>query len=160
MSRAISYNARQQVQASEIQEAILVVLDIEHPSLDSTIRVVNNTQDVEWDGNTYLASSFKFTPPSQEDSEVSNAKLTISNIDRKLVELIRSISSMPTITVNIVFAGSSVEREAGPWIFDLIDVSYTAQTITGSLSFNFKPKETVSRTRVTLRDFPCLIQVQ
>lgn len=160
MARTISANARSQIQATETQDVILVVLDINHSSLANPIRVVNNNQNIVYNGNTYLASSFRFTPPAQEEGELRRATLSISNVDRSLITLVRSITTSPTVTANVVFVGATVEREAGPWDFDLFDVSYNAETITGTLVYNFKPKQTLSTVRVTFRDFPSLVQVQ
>lgn len=158
--REISPNARAQVQSPEIQEVIVVTLDIDHSSLAEPIRVVNNIQDIEWNGNLYEAASFKFKPPSQEEGELSRATLTMSNIDRRLIETVRSINSAPTITANIVFVGATVEREAGPWIFDLSEVNYNAQSLSGSLSLNIKPKQTLSTIRVSFNNFPGLVKAQ
>lgn len=159
MSRSISSNARQQVQSPEMNDVLLVALDIGHPSIP-TIRVVNNNENIEWGGNTYEASSFKFQPPQQQEGELQNASLTLSNIDRRMVEAVRSISSSPTITANILFVGATVEREAGPWVFDLSEVRYNAETITGTLTWNLKPKQTLSTVRVTLNNFPGLMRAQ
>lgn len=169
MSRTITNHARQQVQSSQVQDVILVVLDITHPGSDTVpatnIRVVNNNESITWDGNLYEAASFKFTPPSQEEGEASAARLSISNIDRRIVEVVRSINSSPKVEANIVFVRyddtvPAVEREAGPWTFDLSQVSYNAKTVTGTLSFNFKPKQTLSTVRVSFNNFPGLVQVQ
>lgn len=166
MPRSINPRARTQVQSSEIQDVILVVLDIDHTSLSSPIRVVNNTQGIEWNGNTYEASSFKFKPPAQEEGELSNATLTLSNIDRRIMETVRSIDSAPTVTANVVFVkhdeldpALAVVKEAGPWAFDLSEVRYDAKSITGTLTLNLKPKQTLSTVRVTFSNFPGLVQV-
>ncbi len=156
MPRDISTNAREQVHSSEIQDVILVALDIEHPDLD-TIHVVDNTQSILWGATVYQASSFKFKPPQQEEGELRTASITLSNVDRNIVAAIRAINSSPTITANILFVGDTVEREAGPWEFDLYEVSYNSHSITGTLSYNLKPKQTLSTLRMTYHDFPGLI---
>jgi hypothetical protein len=159
MSRSISSNARSQVQFTEMTDVLLVTLDIEHVDLTSTIYLVNNNQDIEYDSNTYSANNFKFTPPTQEGGEVNEAKLTISNIDQALIAALRGINSAPTITANIIFYGDTPVLEAGPWEFYLKDISYNMMSITGTLSYKFNPKMSASTVIMNYNEFPSMLPV-
>jgi len=161
MSRTVSSTVRSEIQASETYLVPLVVLTIDHPNMAEPVRVVNNNEDIVFETNTYKAASFKFTPPSQEGSELSGATITIANIDRSLMSILRAVTDPPTIEAVIVLVGDTgVEREAGPWTFDLAGIQYDKDKITGQLTYNFRPKQSLSTIKVTLRDFPSLIVYQ
>jgi hypothetical protein len=160
MSRTISSNAREQVQFTEMTDVLLVLLEIDHDDLTTPIRIVNNNQNITYETNTYYASNFEFGPPTQEAGEISSATLSFSNIDRTLITSLRSISTPPEITVNIVFSGdTTVVKEAGPWVFYLQDISYNVNTITGTLAYRFSPKKKASTIIMNYNEFPSMIPV-
>lgn len=159
MPREISQNFRNQLNGTEVYDTPLVVLSITHDSIaPEVIRVVNNTQDIIYDGNTYLATSFAFTPPEEEGETLSNAKITISNIDRRFIALFRSIQGSPSVTAEIILVGDNVVREAGPWDFKLSSISYNNRAITGVLSYDLYIDQILSPVKITLTNFPGLVQ--
>ncbi|NCQ54620.1 DUF1833 domain-containing protein [Candidatus Parcubacteria bacterium] len=159
MPRNISQNFRNQLNGTEVYDTPLVILSITHESITpQVIRVVNNNQDIIYDGDTYLATSFSFVPPEEEGESLSNAKLTISNIDRRFIALFRTISGSPSITAEIVLVGDNVVREAGPWEFQLSQISYNSRSITGVLSYDLRIDQILSPLKVTLTNFPGLVQ--
>jgi len=162
MPRTISTDFREQMYATEMDYVALVILDIAHPDIaPSVIRVVNNNQDISYGGNTYTAVSFKFTPPEESRDELQPARVIISNIERTLMTLIRSISSPPTVTANVILVAPNgdITVEQGPWNFELSNVSYTDQTVSGSLVYKFFKKQYLSNIRVNVTNFPSLYQV-
>jgi len=82
-----------------------VFLEIEHPDLEGgVIRIVNAPTDLEYNGETYRAASFKFTPPEMRDGKYGNATLTISCITQEVIEVIRTLQSRATATAVAAFA--------------------------------------------------------
>lgn len=159
MPRQISQNFRNQLNSTEVYDVPLILLDITHTSIaPEVIRVVNNNENIVYGGNTYLATSFTFIPPETEGESLSNAKLSISNIDRRFIALFRTITGAPSVTAQIVLVGDTVVREAGPWEFKLSQVSYDSRAITGELSYDLRMDQLLSPIKVTLTNFPGLIQ--
>lgn len=60
------------------------LIEFSHPSLDS-ILLVNNTEDIVFDGKTYKASSFEYEEP---DNQGDGGTLNISGIDNDLIEFV------------------------------------------------------------------------
>lgn len=158
MPRDISQTMRDQVYSTEMQFVALVVLDISDNQGNVLLRVVNNNEDIAFEAQTYEACAFNFTPPGEQDGEVETATLTISNIDRRIVTIIRSIQERIHIKAQIVLvAGASVEREAGPWEFNLSNVQYNAETVSGTLAYDFFNKQILSNIRYNISNFPSLV---
>lgn len=158
MPREISSVAREQIQSSNVTHVALVLLEIDHPDMAAPIRVVNNNENIVYDGNEYLATSFRFTPPAQEGNELRDASVSISNVDRRFVQTLRSVSSPPTIKAIVVLVGETVEKEAGPWEFILAQANYDADVIQGVLTQRIFFKDRLSTIRVNVNNFPSLIQ--
>lgn len=51
-----------------------------------TIRLVNNNEDVEYDGETYQASTFDYQRPTAVGGTLSGGTLAISSVDSGVVE--------------------------------------------------------------------------
>lgn len=157
MPRDISQDFRNQVYSTQMQSVPLVIMDITHSSISPTvIHVVNNTQDIIFESNTYTAVAFKYTPPEEEGSSVADARVSICNIDRQFMELLRTIKGPPSVTARVVLVGETIEQEAGPYMFSMSNVTYDVNTITCSLTYDFKVKQILSSVKISVSDFPGL----
>jgi hypothetical protein len=67
------------------------------------LRLVNNTVDMVYDGETYIAASFKYNPPKNSDRKMGNGTLSISCIDQSMIVLIRSLKARATAKVTAAF---------------------------------------------------------
>jgi hypothetical protein len=134
LSRDVSTTFRQAAMAQETGECPLLLLTIDHDSLDLPIRVVNNHASITSRGETYLACAFKFTLPDDQDGQKPAAKLIVDNVDREIVNAVRSLASPPTITAEIVLADTPNVVEAGFYDFELKNVQYDAFEVSGDLS--------------------------
>lgn len=56
---------------------------------EDVIRYVNASNDVEYEGHTFTAASFKVSPPERSENGVKDAKITISAIDQEWIVRIR-----------------------------------------------------------------------
>lgn len=58
----------------------------------------NSDTDIEFRGNTYLASVFSIQPPEKKADSISNAKLIISAIDQTWIQRIRESDKRSKVT--------------------------------------------------------------
>jgi hypothetical protein len=135
MSRTLSSDFTEQVNRAETSTVFLTLLEIDHSSLTTPIRVVNNNENIISNGDTYYASAFMFTPPSQNDGDITPAKLDIDNVDRTIVEAVRTIDSPATITASMVLSSDLDYVEWGPIEMSLIQVTYNKEGVSGSIGF-------------------------
>ena len=156
MSREISNTARAAINAPETSEVFLVILEISHTSLPAPIRAVNNWQDITSNGDLYTATAFNFIPPAQEDGVISNSQLVIDNVDRAIVEAVRTITSPADVTASIILADTPDVIEAGPWEFKLRDVTYTRETVSGALVYLNYMRDNIGTIKYKNIHFPGL----
>jgi len=155
VSRTISAGAMASITSQETGNVWLAIMKITHPDLSEDICIVNNTQDIVYDGVTYNRYSFAFQPPSEDEGQSQPAKVTIDNVSREIVLAIRSINSAPTIEAAIIMVTTAgvVTKEAGWWVAELSNVTYNDMTIQGSVAFNIQVRDTISLTSYNNIDF-------
>jgi len=156
MSRDVSSAARTAINAPQTSEVFLVILEITHDGLPAPIRVVNNNEAIVHDGDTYLATAFRFTIPSQEDGKITNSRLIIDNVDRVIVEAIRSIHTPPNVSASVILASNSDIIEAGPWEFKLRNTTYNRSTVSGELVFESYMRDNCGTIKYKNTSFPGL----
>jgi len=84
--------------------------------------------------STFVAYPFQITLPEDSDSVMPQAIISIDNVHRTIVESIRSISTSPTVTMQVALASSPNVIEAQFPQFQLKNVSYNALVVSGKLS--------------------------
>ena len=133
MARTLSNVAIESAQALTTSEVWLLLLEIDHADLAAPFYLVNNTESILHDGNTYLAYPFSVILAEDTGDKLPTVKLTIDNVDRALVDTIRSISDSPSVNIKLVLASqpSIIELEISELV--LREVEYDAFTITGTL---------------------------
>lgn len=86
--------------------------------------------------NRYLAFPFEITLPDDTDEGIVSARLMLDNVDRRIVQAVRVISSPADIDLVIVLSSSPWQLEAGPYPFQLSGVSWDALTVEGDLGYS------------------------
>lgn len=134
MSRTFSAAALREMLAQTSGEVFHQLLTLSHPSI-TTVRVVDNTEDVDSRGNTYTAFPFSLSLPADATERLPVAELTLSNVDRRLIDEVRSISGPITATLEIVTSTTPDTVEVGPFVFDIISVRFNKETLTATLAY-------------------------
>lgn len=129
----VSATFKAAVLAQETDEVPLVLLTIDHDSLDAPLRFVNNPVDIESNGETYTAFPFEFQLPPASPDSLPFAQLTIDNVDRQIVEAVRSIPTAPTVSAAVILASDPDTIEAPLPEFYLFNIQYDQLTVTGTL---------------------------
>lgn len=68
-----------------------------HPDYGA-LYFVNNNEDVTYNGNTFLASAFKYTPPQTIGGILRNGSLEITAIDNEVIDIIDKSDELFEIT--------------------------------------------------------------
>lgn len=154
MPRSLSATALASMHAPQTGEVWLVLLTISNPGM-TTIRVVNNTEDVVSRGNTYQAFPFEIELPGEDPDSPSSARLRIDNVDKRIVEAVRSISTPPEVTIEVILASQPNTVEISYANLTLRSVEYDAGSVRGELVFESIFSEPVTLT-ITPNRFPGL----
>lgn len=132
----LSIPARRALFASETGEVFLLLITISHASFTPPIRVVNNTTNITSRGNVFLGCPFQLSLPDEREEQLSSQmQIQIDNVDRKIMEGIRSlpVGATPTVTAELILASDPNTVEQDFPDFTLRQVEYDALVITGSL---------------------------
>lgn len=154
-TRTLSETALNSAAAEETQEVWLVLVTLEHDDLEEPIRVVNNIEDIESRGLTFLGCPFELDPPGDDADGPTEARLRIDNVNREIVVANRSITSPPTVTIEVILASDPDAPEVTISHLTLRNVSWDAAYVQGTLRFEDLSVEPVSQ-RVTPGRFPGL----
>jgi hypothetical protein len=134
MARALSIVARQAVFAQETKEVFLLLLTITHAAIPDPIRVANNTQAIISGGETFVGYPFAITLPDEREDGIPQMSLRIDNVSRSIVQALRSITSAPSIQLDVVLADQPDTLEASFTGFTLRRASYDAVVVEGALT--------------------------
>lgn len=154
MPRTLSAAAVASLNAQESGEVWLVLLTISNPGI-TTIRVVNNTEDIVSRGNTYQAFPFEIELPGQDPDTPASARLRIDNVDKRIVEAVRSITTPPQVTIEVVLASQPDTVEIAYSNLTLRSAEYDVDSVRGELTFESIFSEPVTLT-ITPNRFPGL----
>ena len=134
MSRTLSVTARAAANSEDTSEVFLTLLTIDHDSLAAPIRVSSDSVDTVSNGNTFIAFPFNLALPDDTDNASPRARLTIDNIDRTIVEAVRSINTAATVLIQIVLASDPDTVEISFIDFKLTNITYDDIVVTGDLT--------------------------
>jgi len=154
--RALSATAKQAIHAQETGEVFLMLLTIAHASLTPSLRFANNTVDVTSRGNTYLGWPFQVVLPQEFDDQLPVVQIQIDNIDRRIMEGVRLLTSPPAVTLEVVLASAPDTVEAGPFAFTFKGCDYDSLVVSGTLLFEDVLNEPYPRYAFTPGLFPGL----
>jgi len=128
-------NFRSSMLSQETSDGLITLLTIKHDSLPEPYRFCDNSEDIDSREETFLAFPFNLSLPDEKNDEIPQARLSIDNVDRLLVESIRSIQSEVEIVIEIVLLSDPDTVEVGPFRFGLRNVRYNSTTIEGTLQY-------------------------
>jgi len=120
-------------QAPESGEVFLVMLEISHPTWVTPFYMVDNTVNVTSEGHEYIAWPFDLILGADDGERLPEVKLIIDNVDRKLVEIIRTTVDAPQMAIKLVLASQPDIVEVYISGLTLRDVEFDAFKITWTL---------------------------
>jgi hypothetical protein len=156
MVRQLSTTAAHSATAEETDEVWLVLITISHADLDEPLRVVNNIEDIVSRGETYIACPFELEEPGDDPDGPTDARIKVDNVDRRIVDAHRLISSPPSVTLEAILASDPDELEYSIQGLILRDASWDATAVQGTLRFEDLTIEPVAEVMTPDR-FPGLM---
>jgi len=153
VSRTLSSLAKQSIHAPETGSVFLLLLTISHASLSVPIRVVNNTENIVSGGNTFTAFPFTLVLPDEREDAPPRMRLVIDNVDRTIVQSLRSLTSPPTIQLDVVVASQPNTLEASFPGFTLRQSNYDQLVVEGDLTLEEIVLEPFPEGAFTPQDF-------
>lgn len=133
MAKLLSAQAKVAAQARETDEVFLVLIEIMHTDWATPFYMVDNTENITSLGNEHIAWPFELTLGDDDGERLPEVKLVIDNVDRQLVEIIRTTREPPVLKVKLVLASQPDVVEVEISDLTLNNVEYDAFTVTWTL---------------------------
>ena len=159
----VTNNLKEAVFGQETDEAFIILLTIEGDDLTTPIRVASDPMEllpsagvrgVISRSNEYVYLPLNIELPQQDDSGIARARVTIDNIDRRVVEGARSATRGLSVTIEIVLSSDPDTVEVSVPDFRFESVRYNAMTISGDISLEFFDTEPLPAGRFTPSRWP------
>jgi hypothetical protein len=165
MSRVLSNAMKHAMYSQETDEVFIVLLTISHPTFAEDIKVCSDAfqmlpnagvRGVVSRGEEYIYLPFSIELPQQNETGLSRAKLSVDNIDRRVVDAVRRADSSLSIKLEIVLASDVNTPEISIDKFKLSVVNYDSLTVSGDLTLEYFDLEPFPYGRFTPSLFPGL----
>lgn len=156
MSSSVSDTFKEAVFKQETSECFILLVTIDHDDLATPIRVTSDGTSTTSRSNLFVSYPFQIDLPIDSDDSPPISKLVIDNVDRVIVEAIRSISSPPSVLLEMVLA-SDVDTVELAWNdFELVNADYDELTVSGDLTQEKFLAEPYPYLKFTPGNFPGL----
>jgi hypothetical protein len=148
--------AIESLSAQETGEVFLITAVIR---VDGNVafRIVNNTEQIVSQSQTYEPFAFTFVLPSTSDAGIKSAAFEIDNVDRRIQEAVTLAAGKEiTAEFNIILASSPNVVERGPFKYILRDFQVTRKRIKAVLYDFYLTDLNIPGLQYTPQNFPGL----
>jgi hypothetical protein len=143
MSRQISSFGKEELNKIKPTRQRVSLLEVTHPDLAETARVVNNDRDVTHNGETYIALGFDIVWPDDMSQGQPRARLSISNVTKEFMGFLETSNGGQGAQARIVSTflrkgvNSTDTTGVEEWAFtlDLSDITVSNLTVSAALGY-------------------------
>lgn len=143
MSRTVSSAFLEAIYGQETDEVVVCLLTITHEDIVDPIYFSSDCSTRISDdpviyatlsrGINFLFLPFTFTLPDDKSDTPPRVQLTLDNVERTLIPILRSVSSPVDVKLEVILASSPDLVEIEMPVLQLSDVSFTAENIGATL---------------------------
>ena len=119
MARIIDAGTREEWAAQNVADPPEVLLEISHSALTTPARVTAGNEDVELEGNQFIAVGAEVVLPEDDETGLPQARIAISNVGRALMEWIEATNGGHGARVKLMICSRSGEELAVEWSVSL-----------------------------------------
>ena len=130
------------VRAVSPKDVVLTALDVTHPSISSTIRIINDTQQHVIGGEIYYPLRFEPVLADSTDGKAPSARIRLDNVGRQLTQWIEAAGGGFGAQVRVfqITAAPGVVPEDDPHIewsitMEADSIDYDAESVSVRLGF-------------------------
>jgi hypothetical protein len=167
VSRSLSLTLRTALNAQETGEVPVFLLTVTHDDLATPLRFSSDpTSRISEEplryGTVSRSDTYDFLPmtltlPDDSDGTPPAFSITLDNVMRDMIPLLRSVSTPAQVTIELVLASDPDSVEVTWPDFDLVNASYDAGQISIDLAVNSLATEPYPAGTFTPGAFPALL---
>lgn len=132
--RDLSNNLLAQLFAQESTDPFLTLFTMSHDDWATDIHLVNNTENIISNGNTFYPFPVELTLPVDDGESARNVQIKFDNVSRELIDEIRSVTDRGiNVAIHMVLASDpdTIEIELGE--LKIKAISYNETTLSAEL---------------------------
>lgn len=134
-----------QLYAQESNDPFLMLVTISHPGYPETYRLVNNSEDVVSNGETFMAFPFKIILPADDGETERKASLELDNVALTLIPILRTVTNPLDCKIEMVLASSPDTIEISIEDLKLRGITYDEKRVRAEIAMdNFLNTEMTS----------------
>jgi len=153
--------------AQQTDEVFVTLVTLDSDELEEPIRICDDPfapliglgediYGIESNGETFIFMPFEIWLPRDDKTGTVSAKLSIQNIDRRIVETARSVTQPVNVKMQCVLASDPDTIEIEFDNFQLSNVKYDVMSVEGDLTLNYWGLEPFPSWNFTPSNFPGL----
>lgn len=154
----LSLHAVDQLYRSNSEDPILLLLELHFPNNDAYY-LVNNTEDIISNGQTYTAFPFNFSLPNDDTDSPPELTISLSNVGLELIDSFRSNIQDITGSIKIVFASFPDFVELEITTLEVKSMSFDKSFINLNLGYEDILTVSIPSESYTPTEFPGLYSV-
>lgn len=155
--------AKQKLVRMETYASFPYLIEITYEDENSVIHTeyyVNADEAKEYNGHTYQPACFSVVPPSQDNTTISDGKLTLSTVDDSWVLKVRNASKRMKCTfvavINYEEGSTETIEEIETMVFTLVKARWNETTLDFNMLFDDRMNLQVPRDVATVLKAPAL----
>lgn len=163
--RNLSPAAKYAMNSQSTDEVFVMLLTITGDGLPEPLRIASDPKEllpnagvrgVVSRGDEYIFLPINVTLPTDDDTGIARARISIDNIGREIGAAIRMATGALSINIDIVLASNPDVVDQSLVDFRLERVTYDAMTVSGDLTVEYYDLEPFPSGRFTPSQFPGL----
>lgn len=132
MARQLTNKVLNELFVQNSDDPLLLLVTVSHASF-TTLYLVNNTEDIISNGNTFVAFPMQIQLPPDNAETSRNTQITFDNVSLDLITEMRSVTSPMDVTIQAVLATDPDTVEISFGELKMSDIKYDQQSIRASL---------------------------
>src|SRR5688572_9363086 len=144
------------VQAERTEKVLIALITLSHPNMGPPLRVTSDKVQTVSNGDVFIPYPFHYARTRSSNEAPPIGRLTISNIDRRIVEALRGLPLEPPMSVLIqtvlADAPNVVEEQLAG--FELRTPEWDALKVSGDLVIDILEREPFPNVRFLPSTFP------
>lgn len=133
MSNTLTPELLAQLYYQESQDVFLTLLTLSHPSFLSTVRLVNNSEDIISRGETFLAFPFKIRLPIDDGESSREVSIEFDNVSLEILDELRTVTTSIDVKLEMILASIPNEVQMSIEELKIQTVNYNRQTVSARL---------------------------
>lgn len=115
-------------------EKIIMLVKVVHPTLSSSIRLVQDNQKIIFEDEEYIPFPMSIKMENQIEGELPKATITIPNVAKQIVKWVDVTMGASGASIDVVLTRRSTLSRDYEVTFDIEGVVITSESITFSMS--------------------------